>query len=217
MASGRWSGSARRTNKLHQLKISATLPASNRQRLRSCVVKPPHPHWFFNSSNVFSQSARSRYNWPSVRISLSSEVTNAALFPDLPIRPDLGEAEPRLSRVAVIDDRQRTFQLAPQQNDPPLPAPTFQPQTGLLAVPALAGIRPVRLGHRPLQCPADILRRPQAEQISQIALLGLCHYRLDTPGEVTAQQPRPTVTVPTVQHRPQTAPAILDVLLVAGL
>jgi integrase len=27
-----------------------------------CVVKPPQPHWFFNSSNVFSQSARSRYN-----------------------------------------------------------------------------------------------------------------------------------------------------------
>ena len=38
------------------------LRASNRQRLRSCVVKPPQPHWFFNSSNVFSESARSRYN-----------------------------------------------------------------------------------------------------------------------------------------------------------
>src|SRR5205085_8518671 len=44
------------------------------------------------------------------------------VFPDLPIRPDLGKAEPRLSGVTVIDDRQRTFQLAPQQNDPPLPA-----------------------------------------------------------------------------------------------
>jgi hypothetical protein len=43
----------------------------------------------------------------------------------------------------VIDDRQRTFQLAAQQNDPPLPAPTFQPQTGLVALPAVAGIRPV--------------------------------------------------------------------------
>src|SRR5437868_14685921 len=72
--------------------------------------------------------------------------------PALPIRPDRGKAEPRLTGVAVIDDRQRTFQLAPQQNDPPLPAPTFQPQTGLVALPALAGIRPVRLGHRPLQC-----------------------------------------------------------------
>jgi hypothetical protein len=67
------------------------------------------------------------------------------VFPDLPIRPDLGKAEPRLSGVAVIDDRQRTFQLAPQQNDPPLPAQTFQPQTGLLALPALAGLRPVKL------------------------------------------------------------------------
>src|SRR5689334_20322892 len=59
------------------------------------------------------------------------------IFPDLPIRTDLGKAEPRLRRVAVIDDRQRTFQLTPQQNDPPLPAPTFQPQTGLVALPAL--------------------------------------------------------------------------------
>src|SRR5258708_17702533 len=63
------------------------------------------------------------------------------VFPDLPIRPDLGKAEPRLSGVAVIDDRQPRFQLATQQNDPPLPAPTFQPQTGLLALPALAGLR----------------------------------------------------------------------------
>ena len=30
------------------------------QRLMSCVVKPLKPHWFFNSSNPFSQSARSR-------------------------------------------------------------------------------------------------------------------------------------------------------------
>src|SRR6476646_3764231 len=71
-------GSARRTNRLHQLKVSATLPASSRHRFRSCVVKPPQPHWFFSSSNEFSQSPRSRYNWPSVRISASSEVTCAA-------------------------------------------------------------------------------------------------------------------------------------------
>src|SRR6187399_3007093 len=58
------------------------------------------------------------------------------VFPDLAIRPDLGKAEPRLSGIAAIDDCQRTFQLAAQQNDPPLPAPTFQPQTGLVAWPA---------------------------------------------------------------------------------
>src|SRR3954464_14639347 len=52
------------------------MPASNRQRVRSCVVKPPQPHWFFSSSNTFSASARSRYSCPSVRISLSSEVTS---------------------------------------------------------------------------------------------------------------------------------------------
>ncbi len=71
-------GSAGRTKKLHQLKISATMPASGRQRFRSCVVKPPRPHWFFSSSKVFSQSPRSRYDWLSVRICSSSEVTNPA-------------------------------------------------------------------------------------------------------------------------------------------
>src|SRR5580698_934236 len=40
--------------------------------------KPPQPHWFFSSSKTFSQSARSRYNWPRVRISLFSDVTRAA-------------------------------------------------------------------------------------------------------------------------------------------
>jgi hypothetical protein len=30
------------------------------QRLMSCVVKPDRPHWFFNASNPFSASARSR-------------------------------------------------------------------------------------------------------------------------------------------------------------
>src|SRR5207253_2226497 len=114
------------------------------------------------------------------------------VFPDLPIRPDLGKAEPRLSGVTVIDDRQRTFQLAPQQNDPPLPAPTFQPQTGLLALPALAGIRLVSLGHPPLRGPTDILRRPQAARIPQVALHAIGQDPRAAPGDVNPEQPRPT-------------------------
>src|SRR5512133_588932 len=39
------------------------------------------------------------------------------VFPDLPIRPDLGKAEPRLSGVAMINYRQRGSELAAQQND----------------------------------------------------------------------------------------------------
>src|SRR5260370_14245099 len=73
-----------------------------------------------------------------------------SVFPDLPIRPDFGKAEPRLNGVAVIDNRQRTFQLTPQQNDPPASAPTFQPQTGLVALPSLTRIRTARPGHFPL-------------------------------------------------------------------
>jgi hypothetical protein len=48
-------------------------------------------------------------------------------------------------------------------------------------------------------------------------LLGLCHHRLDAPGEVATQQRRPTAPVPPVQQRPQTARGMLDVVLVAGL
>jgi hypothetical protein len=51
-------------SQVHQLKVNATLPPSSWQRFRLCVVKPPRPHWFFISSNVFSQSLRSRYSWP---------------------------------------------------------------------------------------------------------------------------------------------------------
>ena len=31
-----------------------------RQRVKSWVVNPPQPQWFFNSSKLFSQSPRSR-------------------------------------------------------------------------------------------------------------------------------------------------------------
>ena len=53
-------GLAARQYQLHQLWTSAQAWAVVWQRLMSCVVKPDNPHWFFNSSNPFSQSARSR-------------------------------------------------------------------------------------------------------------------------------------------------------------
>src|SRR5690348_1555154 len=163
MASGRWSGSARRTNKLHQLKISATLPASSRQRLRSCVVKPPQPHWFFSSSKVFSQSPRSRYSWPSVRISSSSEVTNPAYSHTSRSGPTSAKAEPRLLRLGAVDKHQRPLELAAQQDDTALPAPADQAQCGLLALPAMPGSRPVALGHHLRQRPLDVCRHAQAK------------------------------------------------------
>ena len=81
------------------------MPASSRQRVRSCVVKPPQPHWFFSSSNTFSQSARSRYNCPSVRISLSSEVTRAAYSQTsrsgpISVKPSIGCADGERSVIA---------------------------------------------------------------------------------------------------------------------
>src|SRR3954454_22316046 len=119
------------------------MAANSRQRVRSCVVKPPQPRWFFSSSNTFSASARSRYSCPRVRISLSSEVTRAAYSPDRLIRPDLGKPKPQLRRVCVVGDPQVAGQFATQQNDPAVAAPAAQPQAGLLALPALPGIRPI--------------------------------------------------------------------------
>ena len=49
-----------RAEKVHHLYTSATARALLWQRSMSWVVKPPQPHWFFNSSKPFSQSARSR-------------------------------------------------------------------------------------------------------------------------------------------------------------
>src|ERR1700730_10479911 len=85
------------------------------------------------------------------------------VFPDLPIRPDPGKAEPRLSGGAVIDDRQRTLQLTPPQNYPPPPAPTLHPQhepdghfwwsasatnkPGCVARPVPSAVRRPRRGH----------------------------------------------------------------------
>ena len=47
-------GSISRTNKDHQLYTSAVIRAVTCVRLRSWVVNPPQPHWFFSSSNAFS-------------------------------------------------------------------------------------------------------------------------------------------------------------------
>ena len=47
-----------------------------RVRFRSRVTKPPQPHWFFNSSNAFSVSARSRYSCASAADFQASDVTS---------------------------------------------------------------------------------------------------------------------------------------------
>jgi hypothetical protein len=71
--------------------------------------------------------------------------------------------------------------LTAQQNDATLTAPALQPQRRLLALPALTGIRPVRLLHRALQGSLHIQRHAQAEQIRQTLLFGPRHDPLDAP------------------------------------
>jgi hypothetical protein len=95
-----------------------------------------------------------------------------------------------LAGVCRIGDRKVAGQFAAQQNDPPLAAPARQPQAGFLALPALAGIRPVGLLHGAFQRPLDVRRHAQAEQVSQIALLRPRHHPLDAPRLVAAQQRR---------------------------
>ena len=45
----------------HRLEAMTDSPAKSAVSLRECAVKPFHPHWFFISSNMFSQSPRSSY------------------------------------------------------------------------------------------------------------------------------------------------------------
>ena len=64
-------------------------------------MKPPQPHWFFSSSNEFSQSPRSRYNWPSVRNLGIQRGDLRGVLPHFPVGPDLGKAEQRLLRLGA--------------------------------------------------------------------------------------------------------------------
>lgn len=57
MVSKRTFGLASLTSDTHRVKIKATVIALNRQGLRSWIPKPSQPHWFVNSSKVFSLSA----------------------------------------------------------------------------------------------------------------------------------------------------------------
>ena len=104
-----------------------------------------------------------------------------------------------LRRVRAIGEGQVAAQFATQQNDPPLTTPSNQPKCGFLALPALAGIRPIRLLHRSFERSFHICRHAQAEQIGQIVLLRPRHDPLDAPRLVAPQQGRPARRTKMVQ------------------
>ena len=137
-------GSARRTNRLHQLKISATLPASSRHRFRSCVVKPPQPHWFFSSSNEFSQSPRSRYRLAQREDLDVQRRDQRALFHSGRFGLTSAKLSSGCSGLRAIDQHQGTHRGTVVQHEMTLPAPAHQPQHRLLALPA-PGLRRGRL------------------------------------------------------------------------
>src|SRR3954467_5378615 len=139
------------------------------------------------------------------------------VFPDLAFASDLGEAQLRQRRMRAVNHRQRTIQLATQQDHPALPAPTHQPQARLPALPALAGVGRIALQHRLLQRAIHIPRGTQAEQIGHSFPLGARHHRLVAPLRVTAQQGRPARPSKAVEQRPQPIRRRLDIVLVAGL
>ena len=57
----RWAvGSARRQNTFHQLATIAMSRAITLHGFSLWVVNPAQPHWFLNSSKLFSQSPLSR-------------------------------------------------------------------------------------------------------------------------------------------------------------
>ena len=61
-------------------------------RARSRVVKPPQPHWFFNSSKGFLLSAPVAIKLSEHQDLLVERGDQHAVFVDLALRPDLDKA-----------------------------------------------------------------------------------------------------------------------------
>ena len=75
-----------------------------------------------------------------------------AVLPQLPIGADLDKAELQLAILTgAIRQLDCSLQAPTQQDHPARPAPAHQPKRRLLALPAMAGIGPVTIRHRPLQ------------------------------------------------------------------
>ena len=96
-------------------------------------------------------------------------------------------------------------------------APPHQPQARLLALPAVAGVEPARLNHRPLDQSLSVPRQPQLEEVGQSLPFRPAHVRLGAPVAVAAQQARPSLTADPRQQRPQPRRRMLRRMLVAGL
>ena len=97
---------------------------------RSCVVNTPQPHWFFNSSNAFSTSARSRNSRATVSRSPSSE--SPALRTRLVLGARFRHLFGRQLRVLVVPLRLLVLRhQAPQHHRQPHPRPAVPLQRRL--------------------------------------------------------------------------------------
>src|SRR5258708_25953708 len=69
----------------------------------------------------------------------------STLFPYPPLsRSDLGKAEPQLTVTVTFAQRQFALDPPPQDHDAAIPAPALKSQAAILALPARAGIPPIR-------------------------------------------------------------------------
>ena len=126
--------------------------AASRQRARSCVVKPPQPHWFFISSKMFSSVAAIAIELAERRCLFIERSDENRVFVDLRRLADLGERQLRRAGLVVLREPHGALHTPPQHDRAPLPAPALQPNRALLRLKALTRVDPVALARASRSC-----------------------------------------------------------------
>src|SRR6516162_11044550 len=97
-----------------------------------------------------------------------------------------------------------------------MPAPSFQAQSAIFALPTGARILPILLAHSPLDRAFYAFGQAQLEQVGPAAPLGFAHYRLIAEMGIAADQPRLLFGRQAIQILPQPGRGMLGGVLVAG-
>src|SRR5215470_12314928 len=84
-----------------------------------------------------------------------------------------------------------------------MPAPSFQAQLAIFALPTGACILPILLAHRPLDRAFYAFGQAQLEQVGPAAPLGFAHHRLIAEANIAADQPRLLFGRQAIQILPQ--------------
>src|SRR5262249_36292591 len=97
-----------------------------------------------------------------------------------------------------------------------MPAPSFQAQLAIFALPTGACILPILLAHRPLDRAFYTFGQAQLEQVGPAAPLGFAHHRLIAEANIAADQPRLLFGRQAIQILPQPGRGMLGGVRLPG-